>query len=135
MAVETSDKPNLPHDFEDDDDGPVIYKRYSSSKKNQLHSEVSTAIIQLLKVLECTSHTNPGKENEVSINHQTSSYKFQKQTSSDNTKITSFVQHYMTGDFNCNKREKYLINSRSNENIIRNEPKNYLNHSQLKVLI
>ncbi|KAG4992367.1 hypothetical protein JHK82_025881 [Glycine max] len=40
MAVETSDKPNLPHDFDDDDDGPVIYKRYSSSKKNQLHSEV-----------------------------------------------------------------------------------------------
>ncbi|KAL5129661.1 DNA topoisomerase 1 beta [Glycine soja] len=40
MAVETSDKPNLPHDFEDDDDGPVIYKRYSSSKKNQSHSEV-----------------------------------------------------------------------------------------------
>ncbi|KAK7312132.1 hypothetical protein VNO77_35760 [Canavalia gladiata] len=41
MAVETSDKPNLPHDFDDDDDdGPIILKRYSSSKKNQLHSEV-----------------------------------------------------------------------------------------------
>ncbi|XP_027353676.1 DNA topoisomerase 1 alpha-like [Abrus precatorius] len=40
MAVEASDKPNLPHDFDDDDDGPIILKRYSSTKKNQLHSEV-----------------------------------------------------------------------------------------------
>jgi len=34
MAVETSDKPNLPHDFDDDDDAPIIYKRLSA-KKNQ----------------------------------------------------------------------------------------------------
>jgi len=38
MAVETSDKPNLPHDFDDEDDAPIIYKRFSS-KKNQSHSE------------------------------------------------------------------------------------------------
>nr|KYP42068.1 DNA topoisomerase 1 [Cajanus cajan] len=37
MAVETSDKPNVPRDFDDDEDG-IIFKRYTS-KKNQLHSE------------------------------------------------------------------------------------------------
>ncbi|RDX89586.1 DNA topoisomerase 1 beta, partial [Mucuna pruriens] len=68
MAVEMSDKPNLPHDFDDDDDGPVIYRRYSSSKKNQLHSEVRKS----------SSHSHDGQSyrqisNAPSSNGQTSS--------------------------------------------------------------
>ncbi|KAK7404277.1 hypothetical protein VNO78_05041 [Psophocarpus tetragonolobus] len=68
MAVETSDKANLPHDFDDDDDdGPIILKRYSS-KKNQLHSEVRKS----------TSHSHDGQShrqmsNVPSSNGQTSS--------------------------------------------------------------
>ncbi|TKY67911.1 DNA topoisomerase 1 [Spatholobus suberectus] len=64
MAVETSDKPNLPHDFDDDEDGPLIYKRYSSSKKNQLHSEVRKS----------SSHSHDRQiSNAPSSNGQTSS--------------------------------------------------------------
>ncbi|KAK7263964.1 hypothetical protein RJT34_31564 [Clitoria ternatea] len=41
MAVEASGKPNLPRDYDDDeDDGPIILKRYSSAKKSQLNSDV-----------------------------------------------------------------------------------------------
>ncbi|KAG2398171.1 DNA topoisomerase 1 beta [Vigna angularis] len=67
MAVETSDKPNLPHDFDDDDDAPIIYKRISS-KKNQTHSEARKS----------NSHIHDGQSyrqapNAPSSNGQTSS--------------------------------------------------------------
>jgi len=46
MAVETSDKPKLPHDYDDDDDAPIIYKRFSS-KKNQSLSEARKSSSQI----------------------------------------------------------------------------------------
>ncbi|KAL2329285.1 hypothetical protein Fmac_022712 [Flemingia macrophylla] len=62
MAVETSDKPNVPHEFDDDEDG-LIFKRYTS-KKNQLHSEVRKS----------SSHSHDGQNsNAPSSNGQTSS--------------------------------------------------------------
>lgn len=39
MAIEASDKLNVSDDF-DDEDGPVIFKRSGTAKKNQLHSDV-----------------------------------------------------------------------------------------------
>ncbi|CAL5207979.1 unnamed protein product [Lathyrus oleraceus] len=50
MAVEASGKLNMSHEF-DDDDGPVIFKRSSASKSNQLHSEVRKS----------TSHSHDGR--------------------------------------------------------------------------
>ncbi|XP_061353179.1 DNA topoisomerase 1 alpha-like [Gastrolobium bilobum] len=50
MAVEATGKPNLPDDL-DVDEGPIIFKRYSSSRKNQLHSEVRKS----------TSHSHGGQ--------------------------------------------------------------------------
>ncbi|XP_020214353.1 DNA topoisomerase 1 alpha [Cajanus cajan] len=62
MAVETSDKPNVPRDFDDDEDG-IIFKRYTS-KKNQLHSEARRS--------SCHSHDGQNS-NAPSSNGQTSS--------------------------------------------------------------
>lgn len=46
MAVETSSKPNLVNEY-DDDDGPVIFKRSNvSSKPNQVNSEVKKLPLQ-----------------------------------------------------------------------------------------
>ncbi|XP_048327556.1 DNA topoisomerase 1 alpha-like isoform X1 [Ziziphus jujuba] len=46
MAVETSAKPNLVNEY-DDDDGPVIFKRSNaSSKPNQVNSEVKKSPLQ-----------------------------------------------------------------------------------------
>ncbi|KAK7341180.1 hypothetical protein VNO80_24105 [Phaseolus coccineus] len=74
MAVETSGKPNLPHDFDDDDDdAPIIYKRKSNqslsvAKKNQSLSEARKS----------SSHIHEGQSyrqipNASSSNGQTSS--------------------------------------------------------------
>ena len=53
MAVEDYDRPNVSDDFEDDDDdGPVTFKRSTTSKKNQLHSEVRKS---------ASSHSHDGK--------------------------------------------------------------------------
>ncbi|RZB93323.1 DNA topoisomerase 1 beta isoform F [Glycine soja] len=61
MAVETSDKPNLPHDFDDDDDGPVIYKsmQKGSTVPSPKPSPVkpSVAISKASKSLVNTSST------------------------------------------------------------------------------
>ncbi|CAK8570733.1 unnamed protein product [Lathyrus sativus] len=51
MAVEASGKLNMSHEFDDDDDGPVVFKRSSVSKSNQLHSEVRKS----------TSHGHDGR--------------------------------------------------------------------------
>ncbi|KAE9620210.1 hypothetical protein Lal_00019051 [Lupinus albus] len=57
MAVETNDKTSLPHDF-GDDDGPVTFKRYTSTKKKQLHSELTKS----------TSNSLDGQSNRQSSN-------------------------------------------------------------------
>lgn len=65
MAVEASDKPNVPKKF-DDEDGPITFKRYSS-KKSPLHSEVKKSPSQ-----SHAGQSNKQNANVPSSNGQTS---------------------------------------------------------------
>ena len=103
MAVEASDKPILSNDFDEDDDGPLTIKRYTSSKKNQLHPEVRKS----------TSHSQGGHSYRQisgvpSSNGQPSSSSTQKSNTVPSTKASP-----LRSPVGISKPSNLLVNSSS----------------------